>query len=229
MKKLLKKMLRRRKTYSFDKSNQIFRGNAVCNTRIRHLDINIKGKNNKIHIHEHAGFEIKCHIDISGDGNEIFIGNSYIGNFTIIIRNADNCRCTWGDRTTATGVLIVFAESGTNLTIGNDCMLANADIRVSDGHTIYDIKSNRVLNHCTNHVVIGNHCWIGQGCLLTKNAKLCDNIIVGAHSVVTKDFNIPYVIIAGQPAKIIKTGVGFSEAAPSAFGEYYTQDKSIGT
>ncbi len=36
---------------------------------------------------------------------------------------------------------------------------------------------------------------------------IADNCIVGAGSLVTKKFEEPNVVIAGHPAKVIKTGI----------------------
>ena len=40
--------------------------------------------------------------------------------------------------------------------------------------------------------------------ILLKNTQVADNSIIGAASVVTKKFNDSNVIIAGNPAKVIK-------------------------
>lgn len=226
--KLLKRIFHKKKSkfYKISSSNRIFIGDKICTSRIKHLNINIQGENNTIYLHPNSGFDTNCCIQIFGNNNEVHIQNAYIGQFFLIFKDTNNCKFIWGDRTTATSAYIVFAESDSSLVIGKDCMLANADIRVSDGHTIYDMKTKKVLNHCPHKMVIGDHCWIGQGCMLTKNANLCDNVIVAAHSVVTKTFDTPHVIIAGAPAKIIKTDVGFSELPPSKFGQYFDKTQS---
>lgn len=52
--------------------------------------------------------------------------------------------------------------------------------------------------------VIGNNVNIGVGAVIIGNIELADNIVVGANSVVTKSFIKPGVVIAGNPARIIK-------------------------
>ena len=50
---------------------------------------------------------------------------------------------------------------------------------------------------------IGDDVWIGKGCLFMSCKKIGSHSVVGARSVVTKD--VPeYVIVAGNPAKVIK-------------------------
>ncbi len=52
-------------------------------------------------------------------------------------------------------------------------------------------------------ITIGDDCWLGGGCIINPGVTLGDNVIVGSGAVVTKSFP-SNVIIAGNPAKIIK-------------------------
>lgn len=55
-------------------------------------------------------------------------------------------------------------------------------------------------------IVIGRNCWIGQNCRICKGVTIGDGSIVAANSVVTKD--VPAnCIVAGNPAKIVKTDI----------------------
>lgn len=53
-------------------------------------------------------------------------------------------------------------------------------------------------------ITIGNDCWIGGHAVINPGVTLGDNVIVGSGAVVTKSFP-SNVVIAGNPAKIIKT------------------------
>jgi len=60
--------------------------------------------------------------------------------------------------------------------------------------------------------VIGENCLIGIGAFIMPGISIGNQVIVGAGSVVTKD--IPSnCIVAGNPAKIIKTGIIMNERA----------------
>ena len=52
--------------------------------------------------------------------------------------------------------------------------------------------------------IIGNNCFIGMKAIILMGAQIGDNTIVGAGSVVSGKFP-PNVVIAGNPAKIIRT------------------------
>jgi acetyltransferase-like isoleucine patch superfamily enzyme len=53
------------------------------------------------------------------------------------------------------------------------------------------------------NVIIGNGCWIGAYVFIREGVTIGDNVVVGAHSVVTK--NIPsYSVAVGVPARVVK-------------------------
>ncbi len=52
-------------------------------------------------------------------------------------------------------------------------------------------------------VEIGNDVWIGSRVIILPGLKIGEGSIIGAGSVVTKDV-MPYSIVAGNPAKLIK-------------------------
>ena len=56
----------------------------------------------------------------------------------------------------------------------------------------------------TKPVTIGDSVWIGGSAILLPGVKIGDKSVVGAGAVVTKD--VPAnVVVAGNPAKIIRT------------------------
>ena len=72
------------------------------------------------------------------------------------------------------------------------------------------ITSNHDINDLNSHskpkdVWIGKRCWIGMNSIILPGVTLGDDTIIGAGSVVTKSFKDGKVIIAGSPAKVIKS------------------------
>lgn len=51
---------------------------------------------------------------------------------------------------------------------------------------------------------VGNDVWIGYGAIIMPGITIGDGAIIGAMSVVTKNVN-PYEIVAGNPARVIRT------------------------
>ena len=83
------------------------------------------------------------------------------------------------------------------LTIGEKTMVTFDAIVLS-----HDYASRR---HAAK-TVIGTHCFIGCGSIIMPNVTVGNHVIVAAGSVVTKD--VPdNCIVAGNPAKVIKTGI----------------------
>ena len=107
--------------------------------------------------------------------------------------------------------LLGHDEPNLSLIIGNGCMFSEHIVfRLSDGHTIYDKDTGRVLNVPKSGINIGNHVWIGMYVKILKDVSIADNSIVGAGAIVTKSFTDKNVIIAGTPAKIIKTNINWN-------------------
>ncbi|WP_214784523.1 DapH/DapD/GlmU-related protein [Exiguobacterium sp. s183] len=88
-----------------------------------------------------------------------------------------------------------------------------ADIYIGKGSYIAPnvgiITANHSVENLDLHeeakdVVLGRKCWIGMNSVILPGVILGDNTIVGAGSVVTKSFVEGNVIIAGNPARIIK-------------------------
>jgi acetyltransferase-like isoleucine patch superfamily enzyme len=53
-------------------------------------------------------------------------------------------------------------------------------------------------------ITINRDAWIGAGSIILPNTTIGECAIVGAGSIVTKDVP-PYTVVAGNPAKIIRT------------------------
>lgn len=64
-------------------------------------------------------------------------------------------------------------------------------------------------------VVIGPNVWVGSFARVCKGVTIGENSIVAANAVVTKDVP-PNCIVAGNPARIVKTGI---DKTPRVFKE----------
>jgi len=93
-----------------------------------------------------------------------------------------------------------YIQGAGEIEIGDYSILAPGVGIISSNHDVYDLKS-----HIKGKVIIGRYCWIGMNAVILPDVELGDHTIVGAGSVVTKSFPEGYCILAGVPAKIIKT------------------------
>lgn len=71
------------------------------------------------------------------------------------------------------------------------------------------ITQNHKLGSLTEHdepedIIIGDHCWIGMNSIILPGVTLGRGVTVAAGSIVTKSFHQNDIVIAGNPARIIK-------------------------
>jgi acetyltransferase-like isoleucine patch superfamily enzyme len=159
-------------------------GNRVIfgkNVKLESLKIAFKGSDSTLIIGDDA--KLTGHILIVGRGRTVSIGA----------------------RTTAQGVYIMCREA--DVTIGPDCMFSREiEVRSTDVHKIYDLTTGARVNPA-GPVVIGAGVWVAARAFISKGVKIPDGSIVGAASFVNRAFDEPNVIIAGTPAKVVKTNV----------------------
>ncbi len=191
------------------------------------LNITINGDNNLIRI---GCPEIIQGLNIILDGSSHFVSiGKHTENYEGFIRNATiyladftglgGCEFIIGDNVRINkNVLFVVTEHNNKCIIGNCCRFAEDSIVfAADGHSVVDKDTKELLNRANKTLVIGDYCWIGFRAFLTKNASLAHHTIVGAMGVVTKRFDQPYSIVAGNPAKIVKTGVERINCMPDEY------------
>ena len=87
------------------------------------------------------------------------------------------------------------------VTIGDDCVVSHGAMFINDlFKTGGPANQNRDLWSSTR---IGNHVSIGTNATILP-VTICDHVVIGAGSVVTKDITEPG-IYAGNPARLLRT------------------------
>ena len=89
---------------------------------------------------------------------------------------------------------------GNNVSIAWDCEFLDDDFH----QLFWDGKKEK-----ENKIEIGDHVWIGSGVKILKGVKIGNNNVIAAGTIVTKSFTDQNVLIAGNPARIVKTGVSW--------------------
>jgi maltose O-acetyltransferase len=106
---------------------------------------------------------------------------TFIGHKSIIIGGGDGC-----------------------IRIGSFCDISSGVSIVSGTHLI-DMHGVRSAGRSIgNKIVIEDGVWIGFGSIILPGVKIGYKSIVAAGSIVNKDVK-PYSIVAGNPAKVVKT------------------------
>lgn len=189
------------------------------------LKINIKGNNNIIKIHRSFQSN-QSTINMFCDESQILIGeNCRFGTTTVNCTFKDKMKLTIGANVSINNLLVIM-QNQAHISIGNGCMFAtHTAIWATDGHAITDFNTGKIINETAPNVVIGDNCWIGEWAILTKNAKLPTGTVVGLRAVVTKQFKEQNTIIAGNPAKVVKTNVKWHRQTVSELKDIYAQKR----
>ena len=162
----------------------------------------VRGSNNLIKSGKGSVIK-KCLIHIQGSNNKIYIGeNACISGAELWIED-NNCTIRIGDDTfVGHHSHLACTEDNSELVIGNNCMLSSyVQVRTGDSHSILDMNGVRI--NKASSVLIGNHCWIGEGSKVLKGVELANDVVVSTGAIVTKSFS-NNVLLGGIPAKIIK-------------------------
>nr|ABX39501.1 WbxB [Aeromonas piscicola] len=96
-------------------------------------------------------------------------------------------------------------HTGSQIIIGEGAVLSDYVYLSTLSHGL-DPQSGPIMqqeSYDKGPIILGENVFVGFGCKIMPNVSLGDWCIVGAGSVVTKSFS-GYVMIAGNPAKIIK-------------------------
>lgn len=96
-----------------------------------------------------------------------------------------------------------------NICFGKDVLISWQCLFMdTDFHKVY--KSS-VLKNNDKSINIGNHVWIGCRNTILKGVEIADNCIIAANSNVIKSIKQENSIIAGNPAKVIESGIKWEE------------------
>ena len=105
------------------------------------------------------------------------------------------------------GQLFIEFNDSTKVHIGKNCVFSyDIIMRTGDGHQIQSLKTKKVINF-NKDIYIGDHVWVGCRTTILKGAIVSDNSVVGACSLVNKEFHEQNIILAGVPANIVKRDI----------------------
>ncbi len=175
-------------------------------------------EDNLIKIYKPAKFIKGCLLDLRGKGAKIILQSTkYAYNFQLLTATGaiNQKLCVGRDCSMWTNVHFNLTDDNAAIVIGDDCMISkNVDIWAGDGHALIDTVTGKVINAGGGQITIGHHVWIGANVILTKNAKVADNSVIGTGGVVTKSFTESNIVLAGNPAVCIRKNIQWSRNRP---------------
>lgn len=84
--------------------------------------------------------------------------------------------------------------------LGDYVRVAHKVSIISSNHKLEDLREHEI-----GRVEIGDYSWLGAGAVVLPNVTLGPFTIVAAGAVVTKSFAEGYCVLAGMPARVVKT------------------------
>lgn len=109
-----------------------------------------------------------------------------------------------GEKTRFTGKNIKFGSEPFLISIGSNCTITSGvSFQTHDGGVALFRKDYPGIN-VFGKITVGDNVFIGNNVIIMPNVSIGNNVVVGAGSIVTKDCPSD-VVIAGIPAKVIKT------------------------
>jgi len=192
--------------------NVNFKKNNKLNLQSKDLTIKSKitvgGENNLVEIDE--GVSGTVLIEVSGVNNYIKLAPDIKVNGVLrIYISGCGSQITIGKDCTFQGLSRVFVHETSSILIGNDCMFSdNIFITSSDMHPIHDDSGDRI--NKASSIKIGDHVWLCMDARILKGVNLGKGSIVGLGAIVTSGTYQDRIILAGNPAKIVKTGISWS-------------------
>lgn len=152
-----------------------------------------------------------CKISFHGNNCTLHIGaNSHLHHNSFWFEE-DGGGIFIGDNTTTESDCQFASCEGRKIVIGNDCMLShNVDIRNTDSHSVLNERGERI--NPAADIIIGDHVWIGIRSTILKGSIIPSESVIAAQSMVTGSLKASeHVLIAGQPAKVIKTNISWDK------------------
>lgn len=116
---------------------------------------------------------------------------------TCIVANADKI---YVGKCSHVGRPFSYLNGVGGIRIGNYVRFGPNVAILSGNHDLYDHRKTNA-----SPVTVGDYCWLGMGAMVMPGVKLGPRTIVAANSVVTKSFPEGYCVLAGSPAKQIKS------------------------
>lgn len=100
----------------------------------------------------------------------------------------------------------VYLNARSGIKIGDDVTISYGAKIISTGYDLNEWIERGNRRHFEDQpIFIGNRCWIGAGAMILPNVNITGEfVVIAAGAVVTNDITENKVVVAGNPAKIIK-------------------------
>lgn len=169
----------------------------------RNFQLHVSGNNNTIIIGEDCKL-INTKLEVLGNNITVRIDKEvrFYGPCNIHMESDSTLEIT-----SLAGIRGVdFNLRGAGCKIGYKCMFSyGINVRNHDAHPVIDVATGKADN-LPRDIVFGDHVWIAQNSSILKGCNIGSESIIAYGAVVTKGC-APGCILAGNPAKVVKTDI----------------------
>lgn len=168
------------------------------------------GPGNTLVVEDYAWLT-NCRFHMEGTGNTVIIGPwCRCDNADFWIEDSGNT-ITLGEHTALRGDIQLAAMEGTSITVGRDCLFSRSiRIRTGDSHSLLDKTTGKRINP-SRSVTIGDHVWVGTEVTVLKGTTVPEGCVVGARSLLCKEYPTAYSVLAGVPAREVRQNVDWAQ------------------
>lgn len=139
-------------------------------------------------------------------GKVIFNGKTTIGNGSAISIGPKGVLTLGNNFKATTNFKLACYHS---ITIGHNALFGWENILMDTSFHRLKSTDNKKRGKAIGEIVIGNNNWITTRCMVMKGTKTPDYCILGAGSIISKDYsNLPtHILLAGSPLDIKATNI----------------------
>lgn len=141
-------------------------------------------------------------IFVKNGGKIVFHGEAFLLGGTSLYVN---------DATLSIGSHVLFNNNGyvscvrMNIKIGDDTLFGwNVVLNTTNGHPVVIEGKQSELD---GEIIIGNHVWVCSYSNIAKGVEIADGCIISQQSLVLRSQKSPKVLLAGNPARVVKNNV----------------------
>lgn len=99
---------------------------------------------------------------------------------------------------------------GAAIEIGARCLFSNVKVMTSDMHSVLNLATGRRTNPAAG-IAIEDEVWMAEDVKVAKGVRIGTGSVIAAGSLVTRSI-APFSLAAGRPAKVLRSGVGWTRA-----------------
>lgn len=177
-----------------------------------------KVSNNRIIIGDYSRLN-HCTFHFFGSNNTVFIDEFCFCNQADFWIEDDGNTIHLGKHTSLSGKIQLAAMEGTRIEIGQDCLFSsNIAVRTGDSHSLIQCDTGKRINQ-SKSISIGDHVWVGTNVTILKGTHVPRHSVVGACSLLCKEYTNPNCVLAGVPAKEVKCNINWKTERIKSYGD----------